>query len=70
MAQRVLPTEVFNYESVDHIGRLFLPKAHKEIEELGFEPCSIEQFSRVLSMAVKFEEDLSADWEILMDKIF
>lgn len=70
MAQRVLPIEVFSYESVDHIGKLFLPKAQKEIEELGFEPCSIEQFSRALSMAVKFEEDLSTDWEILMDKIF
>ena len=70
MAQRVLPSEVFNYESVDHIGKLFLPKAQKEIDELRFEPCTIEQFSRVLFMAVKFEEDLSADWEILMDKIF
>lgn len=70
MAQKVLPSEVFNYESVDHIGKLFLPKAQKEIDELRFEPCTIEQFSRVLSMAVKFAEDLSADWEILMDKIF
>lgn len=70
MAQRMLPTEVYNYESVDHIGKLFWPKAQNEIDELGFEPCTIDQFSRVLSMAVKFEEDLSDDWETLMDKIF
>lgn len=70
MAQKMLPTEVYKYESVDHIGKLFLPKAQSEIDELGFEPCTIEQFSRVLSMAVKFEEVLSADWEILMDKVF
>lgn len=70
MAQKMLPTEVYKYESVDHIGKLLLPKAQSEIDELGFEPCTIEQFSRVLSMAVKFEETLSADWEILMDKVF
>lgn len=70
MAQRMLPSEVYNYESVDHIDKLYLPKARNEIEDLSFEPCTIEQFSRVLSMAVKFEEELSADWETLMDKIF
>lgn len=70
MAKRVLPEEVFNYESVDHIGKTFLPQAQKDIEKLGFAPCSIEQFSRVLSMAVKFEKEKSSDWEILMDKIF
>lgn len=58
MAQKMLPAEVYGYESVDHIGKLFLPKAQSEIDELGFEPCTIEQFSRVLSMAVKFEEAL------------
>lgn len=70
MAQRMLPSEVYNYESVDHIDKLYLPKARNEIEDLSFEPYTIEQFSRVLSMAVKFEEELSADWETLMDKIF
>ena len=70
MAQRMLPAEVYNYESVEHIGKLYLPKARNKIENLSFEPCTIEQFSRVLSMAVKFEEELSADWETLMDKIF
>lgn len=70
MAQRMLPSEVYNYESVDHIDKLYLPKARNEIEDLSFEPCTIEQFSRVLSMAVKFEVELSADWETLMDKIF
>lgn len=70
MAQRMLPSELYNYESVDHIDKLYLPKARNKIEDLSFEPCTIEQFSRVLSMAVKFEEELSADWEPLMDKIF
>lgn len=70
MAQKMLPAEVYGYESVDHIGKVFLPKAQNEIDELGFEPGTIEQFSQALSMAVKFEETLSADWEVLMDKIF
>lgn len=70
MAQQMLPTEIYNYEAVDHIDKLFLPKARESIDELCFEPCTIEQFSRTLSMAVKFEEELSPDWETLMDKIF
>lgn len=70
MAQKMLPTELYNYESVDHIAKIFLPKAQSRIDELSFEPSTIEQFSRVLSMAVEFEEALSADWEILMDKVF
>lgn len=70
MSQRILPAALYNYESVDHIGKLFLPKAQNGIDELRFEPCTIQQFSRVLSMAVKFEEELSANCESLMDKIF
>lgn len=70
MAQRMLPAEVYNYESIDHISNLFLPKAQNEIYELKFEPYTIEQFSQALSMAVKLEEYLSVDWETLMDKIF
>ncbi len=70
MAQKILPAEVYNYESVEHIGKLFLPKAQSELDELGFAPCTIEQFSQVLSMAVRFEKALSDDWKILMDKIF
>lgn len=69
-AQKILPPEIYNYESVEHINKLFLPKARSETDELRFAPCTVEQFSRVLSMAVAFEEELSADWEPLLDKIF
>ena len=70
VAQQALPAEVYSYESIDHIGKLFLPKAQKEIDELTFVPISIKQFAKVLSMAVRFETELYVDWEQLMDKIF
>ena len=70
VAQQALPAEVYSYESIDHIGKLFLPKAQKEIVELTFVPISIKQFAKVLSMAVRFETELYVDWEQLMDKIF
>lgn len=70
VAKELLPDEVFSYESIEHIGRLYLSKAHDEINNLIFEPTTIEQFAQVLSMAVKFEEELSDDWEIMMDMIF
>lgn len=70
VAQKTLPAEVYSYESIDHIGKLYLPKAQSEIGELSFEPTSIQQFAKVLSMAVQFEEELSDDWELIMDRLF
>lgn len=70
VAQKALLGEVYSYESIDHIGKLFLPKAQKEMDELYFKPTSVKQFAKVLSMAVQFEEELSSDWELLMDIIF
>ena len=70
VAQQALPAEVYSYESIDHIGKLFLPKAQKEVVELTFVPTSIKQFAKVLSMAVRFETKLYVDWEQLMDRIF
>lgn len=69
-AKELLPDEVFSYESVEHIGKQYLSKAHDEISNLIFKPTTIEQFAQVLSMAVKFEEELSDEWEIMMDMIF
>ncbi len=70
VAKELLPDEVFSYESIDHIGKLYLPKAHNEVSDLLFEPISVKQFARVLSMAVSLEEELSDEWEIIMDRIF
>ncbi len=70
VAQKTLPGEVFSYESIDHIGKLYLPKAQHEVDELCFAPTSIQQFAKVLLMAVQFEAELSDDWELIMDKIF
>lgn len=69
-AKELLPDELFSYESVEHIGKLYLSKAHDEVGDLIFEPTSIEQFAKVLLMAVKFEKELSGEWEIIMDMIF
>lgn len=70
VAKQVLPDEIYSYESIDHIGKLLLPNAHDQIDKLNFEPISVGQFSKVLLMAVKLEEDLSEDWKVIMDKIF
>lgn len=70
VAQQMLPSEMYTYESIDHIGKIFLPQAQKEIDALRFEPCSTDHFARVLFMAVMFEKELSDDWKVLMDKIF
>ncbi|MCD7751833.1 MAG: polymer-forming cytoskeletal protein [Lachnospiraceae bacterium] len=70
VAKKRLPHEVFAYESIEHIGEQYLPKARDEMAELMFEPTSVDQFARALSMAIQFEEDLGEDWEDLMNKIF
>lgn len=69
-AKELLPNEFFSYESVEHIGKLYLSKAHDEVADLIFEPTSIEQFAKVLLMAVKFKKELSCEWAIIMDMIF
>lgn len=70
VAKELLPDNIFSYESVEHIGELYLPKARNEVCDFVFEPTSLEQFARVLSMAVRFEDELSGDWEPMMDIIF
>ena len=70
VAKKLLPDEVFSYESIDHIGKQYLPKARSEVTDLVFEPTSVAQFARVLSMAVKLEDDLSDGWEAMVDKEF
>ena len=47
-AKELLPDELFSYESVEHIGKPYLSKAHDEVGDLIFEPTSIEQFAKVL----------------------
>lgn len=69
-AQKLLPQEIYSYESVEHVGSLLLPNAKKDLEFLSFDAISLEQLARVLKMAVQFEEDLADEWDILMDKIF
>lgn len=70
VAQKTLPAEVYSYESIEHIGKTFLPKAQSGVENLSFEPTSIQQFSEVLSMALQLEKELTDDWELVMDKLF
>lgn len=70
VAQKTLPTEIYSYESVNHVGKLFLPRAQEEMEKLTFEPTTIIEFAKVLSMATQFEDELSEDWKVLIDKIF
>lgn len=70
VAKELLPDEVFSYETVEHIGRIYLSKANNEILNLNFEPTTIEQFAQVLLMAIKFKKVLSDEWETVMDMIF
>lgn len=69
IAKYMLPDEIYGYESIEHIDKIFLPKAKGAIFDLTFEPSSLKQFSRTLSMAMKIEE-IYEDIDILLDKIF
>ena len=70
IANELLPKEIFSYESIDHIGKLYLPKAHDEASNLIFKPTTIEQFAQVLSMIVSCKEKIAGERDILMDTIF
>lgn len=70
LAQKILPAEIFEYESVEHVGKLYLSKAHGSVATLKFEPANIEQFAETLNMAVELKDRLNASWKIIMEKIF
>lgn len=38
-AQKLLPQEIYSYESVEHVGSLLLPNAKKDLEFLSFDQC-------------------------------
>ncbi len=69
-AEKVLPAEIYSYETIEHIGNSYLPKAQSEVEKLSFEPTSIQQFAKVLLLAVKLKERVSDNWGIIMEKLF
>lgn len=70
VAKKLLPEKIFIHESLNNLKDPYLTKARSDVTELTFQPVSIEQFTRVLFMAVKFENKLSKEWECIMDKIF
>lgn len=69
-AQKLLPQELFFYETIEHVGSVLMPSVKKDLASLSFDVISLEQLSRVLKMAVQFEEELAEDWDFLMDIIF
>lgn len=69
LAQECLPKELFEYESVEHIGKIFLPEADRNIELLSFTPLSIEHFSKTLAKAIVLKDKIKK-WNIVLDTIF
>ena len=69
-AKRMLPKELFMYESIEHINSLMLPRATNEIDRLEFKISSVEQFSELMVMALAIVDLLQDKFDIVMDKLF
>lgn len=69
-SKKILPSQLFAYESIEHVGKMFLPKAKEEIETLVFEPSSIDEFVKNLYLTIGLKKELKEEWEVLIDKVF
>jgi len=69
-AKKILPEEIYRYETIDHIDNLMLPKAEKILEELEFRPQSVERMIRCIHIAVECADVIPMSIDDMLDKIF
>ena len=69
-AKRVLPKQLYHYETIEHIDKLLLPKAEENIDTLDFVPSSISRLVLALHIVEQLREDLPLSTDEILDKIF
>ena len=69
-AKKILPKEIYKYETIDHIDSLLLCKAEEVLEELEFTPKSVEQIAQCIQIVLQCAEDIPLETDCVLDKIF
>ncbi len=69
-AKKILPEEIYRYETIEHIDTLMLPEAEKVLDDLEFRPQSVEHIARCIRIAIECADDIPMDIDSVLDKIF
>lgn len=69
-AKRILPDELYRYETLEHIEMIMLPQAEKNLDALDFKPKSVDHIANCIKIAIKCAEYIPMHINKIFDKIF
>lgn len=69
-AKKKLPSQLYRYETIEHVDSILLPKAEASLEDLEFIPSSVEKIAQALHIIVQLQGSLPLSTETLCDKVF
>ena len=69
-AKKKLPSQLYRYETVEHVDSILLPKATASLDELEFIPTSVERIAQALHIIMQLQGCLPLSEEKLCDKVF
>lgn len=69
-AKKILPEEIYRYETIEHIDSLMLPKAEKVLDELDFRLQSVERIAQCIRIATECADVIPMSIDNVLDKIF
>lgn len=70
MAKKILPKEIINYETIEHVFNGLLIKAEDEIGNLTYHASDIEELAYSLRIVSLCENELKMDKDEILDQIF
>ena len=70
MAKKILPKEITEYETVEHVFTQLFVDAEKKLNILPFHANSIEDFTYALKIVMLCENEINIDKNEVLDKIF
>lgn len=69
-AKKILPEDIYRYETIEHIDTLMLPEAEKILDELEFRPQSVERIAQCIRIAIECADVIPMSLDSVLDKIF
>lgn len=69
-AKKILPEDIYRYETIEHIDTLMLPEAEKVLDELEFRPQSVGRIAECIRIAIECADVIPMCLDSVLDKIF
>lgn len=69
-AKEVLPKEVIEYETIEHVFKKMLPEAEKQLDSIDYKARNLDEFALSLIIADICQEDIKLEKIDMIDRIF